>query len=248
MMMPMAKGSLLSPELRASTRSRIEPIARVFGRVGLTPNALTVIGLLIAVLAAVAAAGQAWVIAGFLVAFGAVFDLFDGALARATGQTSKFGAFLDSTLDRAGEAVVYVGIAAGSISAGSNGYPMGAVLAVSALAASFMVSYARAKSESLGFSPGSGMANVGIAPREVRLAILTVGLILVGLAGGVEEHLLYLNGITLPFGIYVDLIRGRGWLELSLGLITLLATITTIQRILAVRAQSSVPMQSEDNR
>ena len=217
----MSKGSLVSPELRATARSRIEPFARLFGRVGLTPNALTVIGLLIAVVAAVAAASQAWLAAGFLVVFGAVFDLFDGALARATGTTSKFGAFLDSSLDRAGEAVVYVGL---SVGLGNANVAYGPLLAAAAMASAFMVSYTRAKSESLGFTPGSGMANVGLAPREIRIAILTLGLLVAGIAQN--------SAIVLA----------------SLALIALLATITTIQRILAVRAQASVPMQSEDNR
>ncbi len=239
--MPMAKGSLLSPELRASTRSRIEPIARVFGRVGLTPNALTVIGLLISTLAAVLAANESWFWAGLLVAFGAIFDLFDGALARATGTASKFGAFLDSTLDRAGEAVVYLGVAVGlagtrEVIPGTD-LRFGLVAAVAAMAASFMVSYARAKAESLGFSPGKGMANVGLAPREIRIAILTVALLI---AGWIR-----------PYGIQpISPSLNNWWVVLTgaLALIAVLATITTIQRILAVRAQSSVPMQSEDNR
>jgi CDP-diacylglycerol---glycerol-3-phosphate 3-phosphatidyltransferase len=220
-MTPMAKGSLVSPELRATARGRIEPFAKLFGRVGLTPNALTVIGLLIAGVAAIAAASQAWLIAGFLVAFGAAFDLFDGALARATGQTSKFGAFLDSTLDRAGEGVVYLGIIVGL---GTANVTYGPLLAAAAMACAFMVSYTRAKSESLGYATGTGMANIGLAPREIRIAILTVGLLLAGL-------------LSNPTALIV-----------ALGLISVLATITTIQRILAVRAQASVPTQSEDNR
>jgi phosphatidylglycerophosphate synthase len=78
-----------------------------------------------------------------------------------------------------------------------------------------MVSYTRAKAESLGYAAGSGLAAVGLAPREVRLVILALGLIAAGIAGGV-------NGIL-------------GW---TLGIITVLATITTIQRILHVRAQA----------
>ena len=84
-----------------------------------------------------------------VLAFG-IFDLFDGALARATGRATKLGAFLDSTFDRAGEAIVYVGIAAGRL---AFGFGAGAFLAAAALAAAFMVSYARAKAESLGFDP-----------------------------------------------------------------------------------------------
>jgi CDP-diacylglycerol--glycerol-3-phosphate 3-phosphatidyltransferase len=234
----MAKGSLISPEFRSSLRSRVEPVAELFGRAGLTPNALTAIGLAIAVVAAVAAAAQAWVAAGLLVAFGAAFDMFDGALARATGTASKYGAFLDSTLDRAGEAVIYLGIAwAGyDVSLRSGGLPSYIpVLAVTAMAAAFMVSYTRAKSESLGFTSGTGMAAVGLAPREVRVVILVVGLILTGLAGGLPDG-------EMRWWHY-DL--GEGWLLLSLGLITLLATITTAQRIFFVYQQSK---SQEDNR
>src|SRR3954470_15026341 len=98
-------GPLPPPEHGAGLRARGEPLARVFGRIGLTPNALTVIGLLIACIGAVTAGTSWWAVTGLLVVFGGAFDMFDGALARATGKASVFGAFLDSTLDRAGEAV-----------------------------------------------------------------------------------------------------------------------------------------------
>jgi len=91
------------------------------------------------------------------------------------------------------------------------------------MVASFMVSYVRAKAESLGFSPGSGLMNVGLAPREVRIAILAIGLVWTGLVGGVTPF----SGMA-----------GEGVLTWTLGLITILATFTTIQRILHVRAQS----------
>ena len=194
-------GSIVSPELRQRVRGLATPIAVGFGRLGLSPNHLTLIGFGIAILAAIAAGVQAWLAAGLLLIVGGVFDLFDGALARATGKASKLGAFMDSVFDRAGEGVVYVGIVAGC-------------LAAAAMASAFMVSYARAKSESLGFTPGSGMAAVGLAPREVRIIILTLGLVLGGAAGG-------------------------SWLAAALALITLLATITTIQRIVHVVRQSS---------
>ena len=170
----LVSGSIVTPELRARVRGLAQPIARSFGRLGLSPNQLTFIGFGIAVLAGVAAGRQAWLAAGLLVIFGGVFDLFDGALARATGKVSKLGAFYDSVFDRWGEGVVYVGIAWGCLEAG---FGLGAVLATAALTSAVMVSYARAKSESLGFAPGSGMANVGLAPREVRLAILTLALV-----------------------------------------------------------------------
>jgi phosphatidylglycerophosphate synthase len=207
-------GSVVSPELRARVRGAAIPIALAFGRMGLTPNALTVIGFGIAIVAGFAASQQAWIAAGLLVVFGGVFDLFDGALARATNKVSRLGAFLDSVFDRAGEAVLYVGIAIGTLVAG---HERGAVLAATAMGASFMVSYARAKSESLGFTPGTGMANVGIAPREVRLVLLTLGLLVTGVSGAS-------SGIQI--------------MDVTLALITILATITTIQRIVHVTRQN----------
>jgi phosphatidylglycerophosphate synthase len=205
---------MVSPETRARVRGWVVPIALAFGKVGLTPNALTLIGFGIAIIAALVAAAQLWILAGILVVFGGVFDLFDGALARATNTTSPLGAFMDSVFDRWGEGVVYVGIAIGCLAAD---FDAGVVLTTTALVSAFMVSYARASSEREGFTPGKGMANVGLAPREVRIAILTIGLILTGLLGGT-------NGQTA--------------LAITLGLITVLATITVIQRILHVIAQS----------
>jgi CDP-diacylglycerol--glycerol-3-phosphate 3-phosphatidyltransferase len=214
-------GSLVSPELRARIRGLMTPIAVAFGRVGLTPNALTVIGFLIAVVAAIAAAAQLWLIAGILVVGGGVFDLFDGALARATGKVSKLGAFMDSTFDRWGEAVVYVGIVWGALELGLS---RPAVLAAAAMGSAFMVSYTRAKAESLGFTPGSGMANVGLAPREVRIVILTLGLVAAGLLPGLPADTgTGAGGLAYPLNALA--------LEVSLGLIAILATLTTVQRI-----------------
>lgn len=228
--------TLVSPELRARVRGAALPIALAFGRLGLTPNALTVLGFGISVVAAVAAAQQAWILAGLLVIFGGVFDLFDGALARATNTVSRLGAFLDSVFDRAGEAVLYIGVAIGSL---AGGFALGAVLATAAMAASFMVSYTRAKSESLGFTPGTGMANVGIAPREVRLVLLTVGLSVAGIRGGVAPF----APIVCPMnvgGCPEALLPHDGSLALGLvlGLVTILAIITTVQRIVHVTRQT----------
>jgi CDP-diacylglycerol--glycerol-3-phosphate 3-phosphatidyltransferase len=221
--------SVVTPQLRARVRGLAIPVALAFGRIGLTPNALTVIGFGIAIGAGVAASQEAWVLAGMLVIFGGVFDLFDGALARATNTVSRLGAFLDSVFDRAGEAILYIGIAIGCL-AGS--FEMGAILAAAAMAASFMVSYTRAKSESLGFTPGTGMANVGVAPREVRLVLLTIGLLLTQALGSLHpDPSLFVLIDGSSYG-------GRPVLAGTLGLITVLATITTIQRIVHVSRQA----------
>ena len=229
-------GSLVSAGTRDRVRGIATPIAKGLGRLGLTPNALTLIGFLGTCVAAFAASQQSWLAAGILVLVFGIFDLFDGTLARATGRATKLGAFLDSTFDRAGEAIVYIGIAAGCLAAG---FAFGALLSASAMAAAFMVSYTRAKAESLGFAPGSGMVNVGLAPREVRMVLLVLGLIATQYQGGLSVIYDpgfggYLGGYA-PFGTE----DGSGTIALTLALITILAMVTTIQRILHVRAQAT---------
>jgi CDP-diacylglycerol---glycerol-3-phosphate 3-phosphatidyltransferase len=211
--------SVVTPGLRDRVRGIATPVALAMGRVGLTPNALTLIGFAGTCVAAILAGVQAWLTAGVLVLVFGIFDMFDGTLARATGSASRLGAFMDSVFDRWGEGIVYVGIVAGCAAAG---FREGAILAAAAMTSAFMVSYARAKSEGLGFTEGTGMAAVGLAPREIRLIILTIGLIWTGVAGGLAQP--WTAG-TLP-------------LAASLGLITILATITVIQRILHVVNQN----------
>ena len=222
-------GSLVSPATRQRVRDLATPIATALGRLGLTPNALTAIGFLGTCVAAFAAANQWWLAAGVLVLVFGFFDLFDGTLARATGQASRLGAFLDSTFDRAGEGIVYIGIAAGCLAAE---FSLGVVLSAAAMAAAFMVSYTRAKAESLGFASGTGMANVGLAPREIRIVILAMGLIGAAVFGG-----RLMDPTFAPDG---RLLAGPPAFALaaSLAAITLLATLTTVQRILHVRSQS----------
>jgi CDP-diacylglycerol--glycerol-3-phosphate 3-phosphatidyltransferase len=220
-------GSLVTPGLRARVRGIADPIARGFGRLGLSPNHLTLIGFGIAGVAAVAAARQAWLAAGLLAICGGTFDLFDGALARATGRVSRLGGFYDSVFDRWGEGVLYVGIAWGAL---DMGLWRPVVLTVAASVAAFMVSYTRAKSESLGFTTGTGMAAIGLAPREVRILILALGLVLTGLLPGFPADTGGAGGAAYPLSALA--------LEAALGLIAVLATITTIQRIVHVRAQA----------
>lgn len=240
--------SLVTPETRRRVRDLAIPFASFLGRLGLTPNALTVIGFVGSCFAALAAASGWWLAAGILVIVFGTFDLFDGTLARVQGRVSRFGAFLDSTLDRAGEAIVYVGIAAGGFFGGS--YLVGQ-LAGTAMAASFMVSYTRAKSESLGFTPGTGMANIGLAPREIRILILTIGLVAAGVTSGwflpqdpVAVCPSEIDGSqTGQANFFACLLRaqqlpGETALVVALGIISILATITVIQRLLHVRAQA----------
>jgi CDP-diacylglycerol--glycerol-3-phosphate 3-phosphatidyltransferase len=183
----MAERSLVTPEFRDRVRARAVPIAVALGRLGLTPDALTVIGFVGTCAAALAAGLGQWAIAGLLVIAFGIFDLFDGALARATGRTSAFGAFLDSTLDRTGENLVLAGVAFGSANAG---YPGLVLLAGLAMATSSIVTYTRARAEAVGLH-----GEVGIAPRPERLVLLAAGLVLTGLLGIFEPWLALALGL-----------------------------------------------------
>jgi CDP-diacylglycerol---glycerol-3-phosphate 3-phosphatidyltransferase len=210
----MTNQSFVSPKLRARLRGFAVPLALALGRLGLTPNSLTLIGFAGTCLAAMAAALQLWLAAGVLVLVFGIFDLFDGALARATGKTSKLGAFLDSTLDRTGENLVLAGVAYGSAAAG---FPLGSGLAALALALASVVTYARAKAEVIGLH-----GEVGIAPRPERLVVLAIGLVAAGIVG-----------VGRPFFP----LPGRSWLALALAIIAVTSGITVIQRIVHVRRQ-----------
>jgi phosphatidylglycerophosphate synthase len=220
----------MSNDSRTRVKKAFEPIALGMGRLGLTPDALTLIGFAITVVGAVLVAQQLWLLGGVVVLLGGIFDMFDGTLARATGRVSNLGAFMDSVFDRAGEVIVYVGIVAGLQ---SLGIADGTLLAAAALGAAVMVSYTRAKSEGLGFTKGTGMAAIGIMPREVRLVILSTGLILAGLLGTLPDTS---SCPTCAGGAAFGI--GTSALFLALGIITVGATITTIQRILHVRNQA----------
>ncbi len=218
----------ISNDTRGRVKKVGEPIALFFGRLGLTPDGLTLIGFGITTVGAILLWNQLWIAGGLVVFVGGVFDMFDGTLARATGRVSKLGAFMDSVFDRWGEALVYVGLVAGLAAAG---WPYGPLLAAAAMASAFLVSYARAKSEGLGFSAGTGMAAVGVMPREIRLVILCGGLVLGGLLGTeVVTAGEGAGGAAIPVGILV--------IEGALAIIAIGATITVIQRVLHTRAQA----------
>ncbi|HEX7471480.1 MAG TPA: CDP-alcohol phosphatidyltransferase family protein [Candidatus Limnocylindrales bacterium] len=220
----MSGRSFVSPEFRARVRLMAVPVALLLGRLGLTPNALTIVGFLGTCVAAAAAAAQAWVLAGVLVITFGIFDLFDGALARATNQASTFGAFLDSTLDRTGENLVYVGIAVGCAAAG---FTLGVGLAALAMATASVVTYARARAEAVGLH-----GEVGIAPRSERLVVLAIGLVVTGFLGGL--------GVWDPFFLApLTSVPGAIALAIALGIISVTCAITIVQRIVHVQRQAA---------
>jgi CDP-diacylglycerol--glycerol-3-phosphate 3-phosphatidyltransferase len=220
----------ISNQSRDRVKKIFEPIALGMGRLGLTPDALTLIGFAITVVGAVLVSQQLWLAGGLVILVGGVFDMFDGTLARATGKVSTLGAFMDSVFDRWGEAIVYLGIVIGAI---ASDFDEVAILAGAAMGAAFMVSYTRAKSEGLGFTSGTGMAAVGIMPREVRLVILSFGLIAAGAFGGP-----ILQPPTGATCIESCIQTGGIALLTALLIISVGATVTVIQRILHVRNQA----------
>ena len=226
----MTEHSLVSPGTRSRIKTLAVPLALAAGRLGLTPNALTVLGFAgVCVSAALAANGQ-WIAAGVVSLVFAAFDMLDGALARATGRVSRFGAFLDSTLDRAGEGVLYAGIVAGTV-ATASALPG---LAALAMIAAFLVSYSRARAEGLGFG-----GDVGIAPRAERVIIMGIGLIATGVAGGVIPPAGANASIGGPgVGGLVLATGGQPWLAATLSILFILSAITVLQRIWHVRAQA----------
>ena len=146
------------------------------GRLPVTPNQITVIGTTLTFVAAILAAFGQLLPAGIVLAFAGTFDILDGALARSSHRAYPYGAFLDSTLDRYSEGAMYLGLAA--YFAGLGGGPLQRWLllaTVAALGGSFLVSYVRARAQSLGFT-----CETGIFARPERVVVTVVGLILGG--------------------------------------------------------------------
>jgi CDP-diacylglycerol--glycerol-3-phosphate 3-phosphatidyltransferase len=147
-----------------------QPVVRLLAGTGITPNTITWFGLLIAMGAGVLIATGHPFAAGFVVLAGGFFDIIDGALARGTGRTTRFGAILDSTLDRAGEAVVLLGILVYYTREQSTA---GVVVAGVVWLTSLLVSYIRARAEAADLD-----CEVGLFTRAERIVLLALGLLL----------------------------------------------------------------------
>jgi CDP-diacylglycerol---glycerol-3-phosphate 3-phosphatidyltransferase len=175
----------------------------------LTPNAISIAGLILNLVAAGLVTQRLFFLAGVAFIVGSVMDTLDGRYSRMSGKGTLFGAFLDSTLDRIEEGIVLAAVA-GYFAA--TGQDFAAAMCVVAVLGSLMVSYTRARAEALGVE-----CKVGLATRPVRVVILSVGLVFAKGAGIGDFEL-------LAPSIYV---------------IAALTTFTAIQRVWHVRNQLS---------
>jgi CDP-diacylglycerol--glycerol-3-phosphate 3-phosphatidyltransferase len=157
-------------ELKARSRAIAVAPAIFLGRLGLSPNALTIVGSLLTASVGILVA-QGWFLpAGICLWLFSITDTLDGALARATDRVSVFGAFLDSVCDRYAEAAVFLGLVWWYQSTAN---PLGITLAYLAVIGSLMVSYARARAEGVGLQA----ADVGWFQRPERIIALGIGLL-----------------------------------------------------------------------
>jgi CDP-diacylglycerol--glycerol-3-phosphate 3-phosphatidyltransferase len=161
---------MFTQKFQAWVRRWAERAVGVFRDSPVTPNMLTLFGLLITGAGALLVAVGLLLPGGIVLAFAGFFDVFDGALARAAGKVYRYGAFLDSTVDRYSEGVVYLGILIYFLDQHDGWRP---IIVLVALAGSFLVSYVRARAQSLGFT-----CDVGILARPERVVIIVAGLIL----------------------------------------------------------------------
>jgi CDP-diacylglycerol--glycerol-3-phosphate 3-phosphatidyltransferase len=177
----------------------------------LTPNAISLTGFVLNVVAAVLVWQRYFFLAGIAFIVGSVMDTLDGRYSRMSGKGTPFGAFLDSTLDRMEEGIVLTAVAAYFAATGDE---LATAATVAAVLFSLMVSYTRARAEALGL-----FGKVGIGNRAVRVVILSVGLVFAKGASLGDFEL-------LAPAIYV---------------LAALTLVTTLQRIFHVRAQLREP-------
>ncbi len=147
----------------------VDGIARLLVKLGFSPSGLTVIGVLIACVAAALIAEGMLAAGGIVMLIAGIFDMFDGAVARMTDRTTKFGALFDSVMDRVSEAVVLLGLLWFYL---EDSEQLGAVLVYVSIVGSTLVSYVRARAEGLGIE-----CKGGLMQRPERVASLGVGII-----------------------------------------------------------------------
>jgi CDP-diacylglycerol--glycerol-3-phosphate 3-phosphatidyltransferase len=162
---------VISELLGTRVRGMMLRVGAVLARVGLSANLLTVLGLALNIVVAAVIASGHLVAGGVLLLLASAFDMLDGAVARATGSVSSFGGFLDSTLDRYSEVVVYLGLLVYFLDRPDA--RVGAILTFLATIGALLISYARARAEAAGYT-----AAVGLVARPERVLILAICLLI----------------------------------------------------------------------
>ena len=183
-----AYGSMFDGKFRAPVDAAVRPIGTLLRRTGLSPDHLTILGLLVAVGAGVAIGAGEMLLGFFLVILAALPDLLDGALAKASNQVSQRGAFFDSVIDRVTDAILFAGLAY-YYAAGSS--PRLAMVPFGIMAISAVISYERAKAESLGLE-----AKGGLMERAERIILLLLGLLIPPLLLPILWAMLVLCAVT----------------------------------------------------
>ena len=204
---------MLNKYARALFTKIFTPVARLFLKLGISPDVVTIVGTLGVCFGALAFYPRHEFFVGTLVITAFVFsDTVDGVMARMSGRSGKWGAYLDSTLDRVGDAAIFGGLVLWYAGRGDDFVMAG--LALACLILGSVVSYAKARAEGLGFT-----ANVGIAERADRLvAVLAItGLVGLGLAEVVLGIVLALLAVASLITVFqrVMLVRRQAFAEVS---------------------------------
>ena len=196
---------MFTTRFEAWVRRHAEALISALGRSPLTPNQVTVVGVALTFFAAILVAfGQLrW--AGVVLVFAGTCDILDGALARSTKAAYPYGAFLDSTLDRYSEGAVYIGLAAYFVTFAPPLQEWLVLATLTALAGSFLVSYVRARAQSLGFACRSGLFQ-----RPERVVVTVIGLLFGGyVLYGVVFLLAIITNVTALQRIREVWLQGR---------------------------------------
>lgn len=168
-----SRRATLTDWVRARTRGLLEPIAAFFNRLGIHPNTMTLIGLMINLIGAFWVA-QGWMtLGGLFIVIGGPFDALDGTMARLRGQPTTFGAFVDSVTDRWSEMLILFGLLYYYLSIDDPAAWLHSLLVFLATMGSVMVSYTKARAEALGYD-----CDVGVLTRMERYLVMAPGLLL----------------------------------------------------------------------
>lgn len=218
----MPEFSILSEKIKERFVRAMAPFCKFLSGLGVSPNALSLVGLSLSMVAGLIYASGSFFYAGAVLILAGTCDVLDGQMARLTGKMTSFGAFLDSAIDRFSELFVFLGLAwyFSGLPAKNPESVFGSIavlIIILALSGSFMVSYTRARAEGLGVD-----CKVGWMQRPERIALIIVGSLIAGLSAG--GHFIMIGTILI---------------------IAVLSNYTAVQRIIYVKNQLSGKSQAD---